>query len=139
MSASLSNPRESAKAWGARMAQQFPTPAPRQVPEDGPAMKAALAAAADAGKRMGEALIADAAELGIEGPLALTGRYSAAPIPAPATALDRAYADINALGGYVDRKDPEAVARDELLGEVLTILERHGARDLPAALLQVAA
>lgn len=43
--------------------------------------------------------------------------------------LSRAYDQINALGGYVDRSDPVAVARDELLGDVLAILERHGARD----------
>lgn len=43
--------------------------------------------------------------------------------------IDLAFAEINALGGYVDMKDREAVARDELLGEILTILERHGARD----------
>ena len=43
--------------------------------------------------------------------------------------IDIAYAEINALGGYVDRKDAEAVARDELLGEILAILERHGAQD----------
>lgn len=43
--------------------------------------------------------------------------------------LDLVYSEINALGGYVNEKDPVEIARDELLGEVLAILERHGARD----------
>lgn len=43
--------------------------------------------------------------------------------------ISRAYEQINALGGYVDPKDPIAVARDEVLADVLAILECHGARD----------
>lgn len=49
---------------------------------------------------------------------------------AEARPIDRAYREIDAtFGGYIDRTDPVAVARDELLGEVLAILERHGAVD----------
>ena len=123
-------------AYFARLAPKLADPA---WPNIEPILAEAEAEIRASVARRAPDLLAAAAGLGIEGPLALTGRYSAAPIPAPATALDRAYADINALGGYVDRKEPEAVARDELLGAVLTILERHGARDLPAALLQAAA
>ena len=43
--------------------------------------------------------------------------------------IDRAYREIDALGGWFDPQDREAAARDELLCKVLAILERHGAVD----------
>lgn len=47
--------------------------------------------------------------------------------------IDRAYAEINSLGGYANPQDHIEVAEDELLARVLAILERHGARDLTFA------
>ena len=43
--------------------------------------------------------------------------------------IDRAFREIDALGGWFDPKDREAAARNDLLEQVLAILERHGAVD----------
>lgn len=50
-------------------------------------------------------------------------------IAAGARPIDRAFREIDALGGWFDPKDRDAVARDEMLRRVLAILERHGAVD----------
>lgn len=50
-------------------------------------------------------------------------------IPAAGRPIDRAYREIDALGGWFAPDDREATARDEVLREVLAILERHGAVD----------
>ena len=70
--------RETAAEWGARMKAQHPMPGPRAVREDSPAMKAALAIAADAGQRYGEAQNAVRAELDITAAPARAGRYGQA-------------------------------------------------------------
>ncbi|WP_264046955.1 hypothetical protein [Methylobacterium flocculans] len=49
--------------------------------------------------------------------------------PAGVRPIDWAFREIDALGGWFDPKDREAVARDEMLRQVLAILERHGAVD----------
>lgn len=70
--------RETAAEWGARMKAKHPTPAPRPVREDSPAMKAALATAAEAGRRYAEAQNAVRAELHIAAAPARAGRYGKA-------------------------------------------------------------
>jgi hypothetical protein len=49
--------------------------------------------------------------------------------PAAGRPIDRAYREIDALGGWFAPDDREAAARDEVLRMVLAILERHGAVD----------
>jgi hypothetical protein len=50
-------------------------------------------------------------------------------VPATGRPIDRAYREIDALGGWFDPKDREAAARNDLLEQILAILERHGAVD----------
>lgn len=46
-----------------------------------------------------------------------------------ATPLDEAWAEINALGGYVAPDDERAQGYSDALNDALAILERLGARD----------
>jgi hypothetical protein len=70
--------RETAAEWGARILTKHPTPAPRPVREDSPAIKAGLAIAAEAGRRYAEAQNAVRAELDITAAPARAGRYGKA-------------------------------------------------------------
>lgn len=67
-----------ATAWGARMDEKHPRSAPRPPREDSPAMKAALAIAADAGRRYGEAQLEVRAKHDIAAAPARAGRYGRA-------------------------------------------------------------
>lgn len=47
--------------------------------------------------------------------------------PSELTALDKAWGEINALGGYASNETEEAI--NDTVGAALAILEKHGARD----------